>query len=47
MLSCKPVCCFVSGKLQREGDVIHVIARSLIDLSAWVGGLAAFARDFS
>jgi error-prone DNA polymerase len=36
----------VNGKLQREGDVSHVIARRLIDLSTWIGHLAAVSRDF-
>ncbi len=24
------------GKLQREGDVIHVVARELVDLTPWL-----------
>jgi error-prone DNA polymerase len=37
----------VNGTLQREAGVVHVIARRLTDLSAWIGSLATFARDFS
>jgi error-prone DNA polymerase len=37
----------VSGTLQRAGEVFHVIARRFKDLSAWIGGLDAYARDFS
>jgi error-prone DNA polymerase len=29
-----------------EGEVVHVIARRLVDLSAWLGALAAPSRDF-
>jgi error-prone DNA polymerase len=36
----------VSGTLQRAGEVFHVIARRFKDLSAWIGGLDAYARDF-
>jgi error-prone DNA polymerase len=36
----------VSGEVQREGDVLHVIARRLEDRSALLGELAARSRDF-
>lgn len=36
----------VQGRLQREGDVQHVIARRLDDLSALLGDLTVIARNF-
>jgi DNA-directed DNA polymerase III PolC len=36
----------VRGKLQREGDVLHVIARRLTDLSALLGDLSVESRNF-
>jgi len=36
----------VIGKLQLEGEVMHVIAHRLIDLSRWLGALSARSRDF-
>jgi error-prone DNA polymerase len=36
----------VSGELQIEGQVIHVIARQLFDHSALLGDLAVVSRDF-
>ena len=36
----------VRGKLQREGDVLHVIAQRLTNLSALLGGLVVESRDF-
>jgi error-prone DNA polymerase len=36
----------VSGEVQREGDVLHVVARRLEDRSALLGELAARSRDF-
>ena len=36
----------VAGELQVEGEVMHVIARRLVDLSSWLGSLAARPRDF-
>jgi error-prone DNA polymerase len=36
----------VVGELQLEGEVMHVIAHRLIDLSRWLGGLTARSRDF-
>ena len=37
----------VRGKLQREGDVLHVIAQRLTDLSALLGELVVESREFS
>jgi len=36
----------VAGELQIEGEVLHVIAHRLADLSRWLGALAAPSRDF-
>ena len=36
----------VRGKVQREGDVLHVIAQRLTDLSALLGDLATQSRNF-
>jgi error-prone DNA polymerase len=36
----------VYGEVQREGAVVHVVARRLYDHSALLGGLAAPSRDF-
>jgi DNA-directed DNA polymerase III PolC len=36
----------VRGKLQREGDVLHVIAQRLTDLSALLGDLTVESRNF-
>jgi len=36
----------VAGELQLEGEVMHVIARRLVDLSRWLGRVAASSRDF-
>jgi error-prone DNA polymerase len=36
----------VQGKLQREGDVQHVIAKRLTDLSAMLGDLTVVSRNF-
>jgi error-prone DNA polymerase len=36
----------VRGRLQRAGDVRHVVVRHLEDRSAWLGALAAPARNF-
>jgi error-prone DNA polymerase len=36
----------VHGKLQREGDVQHVIAQRLINLSAMLGDLVIASRNF-
>jgi error-prone DNA polymerase len=37
----------VRGKIQREGDVLHVIAERLTDLSALLGQLVVESREFS
>ncbi|HSD75047.1 MAG TPA: OB-fold nucleic acid binding domain-containing protein, partial [Steroidobacteraceae bacterium] len=36
----------VHGELQRQGEVMHVIAAQLKDLSRWLGTLSARSRDF-
>jgi error-prone DNA polymerase len=36
----------VEGVLEREGEVMHLIARRLSDHSALLGRLAAPSRDF-
>jgi error-prone DNA polymerase len=36
----------VQGKLQREGDVQHVIAQRLTNLSALLGDLTVASRNF-
>ena len=36
----------VAGQLQIEGEVMHVIAHKLVDLSRWLGSLRAESRDF-
>jgi error-prone DNA polymerase len=36
----------VEGKLQREGGVIHLIARKLTDHTPLLGRLATASRDF-
>jgi error-prone DNA polymerase len=36
----------VTGEIQREGGVLHVIAKHLQDHSAWLGQLVAPSRDF-
>jgi error-prone DNA polymerase len=36
----------VHGRLQREGEVIHVVAERLVDRSAWLGTLEVVSRDF-
>jgi error-prone DNA polymerase len=36
----------VTGEVQREGEVLHVIAHRLEDYSAWLGRLLAVSRDF-
>ncbi|MEE8215620.1 MAG: OB-fold nucleic acid binding domain-containing protein, partial [Acidiferrobacterales bacterium] len=36
----------VTGEIQREGDVLHVIASHLQDHSAWLGQLVTPSRDF-
>ena len=36
----------VSGEVQREGEVLHVIARRLWDYSSLLGRLLTRSRDF-
>lgn len=36
----------VYGQLQKEGEVAHLVARRLVDLSAWLGRLETASRDF-
>jgi error-prone DNA polymerase len=36
----------VQGTIEREGEVVHLIARRLFDHSALLGPLAAASRDF-
>ncbi|WP_412480291.1 error-prone DNA polymerase [Azonexus sp. IMCC34839] len=36
----------VYGQLQKEGEVIHLIAKRLVDLSSWLGRLETRSRDF-
>lgn len=36
----------VEGQVQKEGDVLHVVARRLFDLSGLLGGLEMESRDF-
>ena len=36
----------VYGQVQREGRVLHLLARRLVDLSPWLGELATASRDF-
>lgn len=36
----------IAGKVQREGDVIHVVARNLLDYTRLLGSLRHESRDF-
>ena len=36
----------VQGVLEREGEVVHLIAKRLVDHSAWLGDLKTRSRDF-
>jgi error-prone DNA polymerase len=36
----------VEGTVERDGEVVHVIARRLSDYSPWLGRLTAASRDF-
>lgn len=36
----------VEGRLQREGEVLHVIVERMADRSAWLGRLVTRSRDF-
>ncbi len=37
----------VFGVVQRDGPVLHLVARRLADRSAWLGGLATPSREFN
>ncbi len=36
----------VFGQLQVEGEVVHLVAKRMVDLSAWLGRLETSSRDF-
>jgi len=36
----------VYGQLQVEGEVVHLVAKRLVDLSSWLGRLETVSRDF-
>ncbi|MGB0128135.1 MAG: hypothetical protein WBP72_10880 [Rhodocyclaceae bacterium] len=36
----------VYGQLQREGEVVHLIAKRLVDHTELLGGLDSRSRDF-
>ena len=36
----------VYGQLQKEGEVVHLVAKRLVDLSIWLGRLETSSRDF-
>ena len=36
----------VLGQVQREGEVVHLVAGRLVDLSPWLGQLETTSRDF-
>ena len=36
----------VYGKVEREGDVVHVLAGRLVDLTPMLGSLPTKSRDF-
>lgn len=36
----------ISGKLQRDGDILHVIANDINDYTALLGRLKTESRDF-
>ena len=36
----------VFGQLQKAGEVVHVVAKRLVDLSSWLGRLSTRSRDF-
>ena len=36
----------VQGSVERDGAVVHLIARRLLDYSGWLGALSAASRDF-
>ena len=36
----------VYGKVEREGEVVHLLAARLVDLTPMLGGLETRSRDF-
>jgi error-prone DNA polymerase len=36
----------VYGQLQKEGEVVHLVAKRLVDLSEWLGQLETSSRNF-
>ena len=36
----------VYGQLQKEGEVVHLVAKRLVDLSDWLGQLETCSRNF-
>jgi error-prone DNA polymerase len=36
----------VFGQVQREGQVVHLLAQRLVDLTPWLGALHTESRDF-
>ncbi len=36
----------IFGQLQIEGEVVHLVAKRLVDLSSWLGALETSSRDF-
>jgi error-prone DNA polymerase len=44
--ACHAQCLFAHGRLERQGEVIHVIAARLEDLSSLLTGMATASRDF-
>jgi error-prone DNA polymerase len=36
----------VEGLIQRDGEVVHLVARRLVDYSALLGALETASRDF-
>jgi error-prone DNA polymerase len=37
----------VVGHVQKNNDVVHLVARDLIDLSHWLGAMDVSSRDFA
>jgi error-prone DNA polymerase len=44
--ACHAQCLFAHGRLERQGEVIHIIAARLEDLSSLLAGMASESRDF-
>ena len=36
----------VYGQVEREGEVVHLVAQRVVDHSVWLGRLSARSRDF-